>query len=773
MSPAEKRLRQLLLPLGSILPSAAATIDGVESFYVLQYAAHPKAIELAETRARYVPYKINCDLAEQYIRDMARSWRDPKHVPIPKFNNANIFLRYLRGAPWREVFSLVGEVGIMNIFKQYIVVALGGAFKPASFQRSPLLFLNGDLYRIYLDLKVCKAPGVRKTLRGRRIDRDSIGTVAVSDLFRDPEHIPDDLSQYHEFLANIHTADVEKIFKRTVRYMRKKEGDGVRKIEVDCRYVIKYLMGVIKQVFPGLFSKKNLQVLKDKLVRIINTNDDVYLSDTLNGFSGKVGQNSRESPHQKQQILHGVVKFICGTYMHYLIRRCTIMHKTREESRFFQRGKFCRMRRDYVTAHLSKYFVEAESRPETHSTLMVIAKTDSFRIVFEKAVGKGGGPAKRLVGDLNKECVCVLTHEAKARAKKAGRAFFSTNPADLAFSLLKKTDGLKIVNNFKRLHQPRFQANEDLYILQLDFAKCFDNIQHSALKKLRIPESLFEKRHYELFLATTLGDRNTYQKLVLSPDSSTNSKVHTANTVYTDDLIESMRQGIFNNHVAYKGKYYRQVRGIPQGYPASNHLCSYFLARLDKTIYTQREDTAVIRYIDDTLVLSWSLEEIERIIQRIETTQEETGIIINYAKSKLVRHREVAPAPAPTPSNQITLQARDQIEWCGILFCTQTLETLVSYKRGKGRERGNIDAITQELKDIIQANIRKGTHSRSNIYRKRNKEALRKAIFSRVNEWSRYKLPQRNTILSVSKRLLLHPRMKRKPTSGTTPTPFA
>ena len=244
-----------------------------------------------------------------------------------------------------------------------------------------------------------------------------------------------------------------------------------------------------------------------------------------------------------------------------------------------------------------------------------------------------------------------------------------------------------------------------LFFVSVDVKASFDSVNQDKLCSILFnngEERIFEKERYVLQRYTSVGQRSTLFKTACSPASEMqplrNMTSLLRNSVVVDSAncefvsrvsIEArLKEHITRNIVHFRGRYYLQEEGIPQGSVLSSLLCSLYYGHMER--YTladlpiqfsdgvDSDKGVLMRFIDDSLFVTTSKAAAVEFVRRMHVANDEYGIRLNAEKTLVnfecnLLPRAVSDAGLPTQN--------PCIPWCGVLVDTVTMEFYADYTR--------------------------------------------------------------------------------------------
>ena len=269
-----------------------------------------------------------------------------------------------------------------------------------------------------------------------------------------------------------------------------------------------------------------------------------------------------------------------------------------------------------------------------------------------------------------------------------------------------------------------------LFFVSVDVKSSFDTINQAKLCNILFGEErILEKERYVLQRYTTVNRRTTLSKTACSPAGemhplrnaslARNSVVvDNASCEFVDRATAEARleEHITRNIVHFRGQYYLQEEGIPQGSVSSSLLCSLYYGHMERHVladlpieFTSMDDSdkgLLVRFIDDSLFVTTSEATAVEFVRRLYGTNEEYGIKLNAQKTLVnfscsLLPMAVSDAGLPT--------ANPCIPWCGVLVDTVTMEFYADYTRYRGNYVSESltsvstgEALRQKIKQLAQ-----------------------------------------------------------------------
>ena len=252
---------------------------------------------------------------------------------------------------------------------------------------------------------------------------------------------------------------------------------------------------------------------------------------------------------------------------------------------------------------------------------------------------------------------------------------------------------------FKEKHR---EDTRPIYFVRLDFTKCYEQMKQD--KMLEILEEVLKEDEYNIrkYCQMKTSNKGVVFKhpQVAAPvednryfpaffkDEARKKKLKNAvvidkmnySSVLRDDLMRDLRKHITGNIVKLSSQYYVQNSGIAQGSVISPVLCQIYLGHMERTMFPDilsNEDSLLIRWMDDPLLLTYDLELAKRYLTLMLQDDPVYNCDVNIKKS-LVNFK-----PPIIAGREIARQREDEtwIPWCSVLINKVTLEVKYDYSR--------------------------------------------------------------------------------------------
>jgi telomerase reverse transcriptase len=293
---------------------------------------------------------------------------------------------------------------------------------------------------------------------------------------------------------------------------------------------------------------------------------------------------------------------------------------------------------------------------------------------------------------------------------------------ELGCSLFSVSDIYPKLKEFQARLWTTGNAERPLYFAKVDVQACFDTIPQQAV--LRVVKDLLNTEQYlvqgeahvkppePVTLQKGVQGVRPVVKFTSTAKPMDHKVVDTGqanvtNAVGNAILVAPLRQqthdqshisSMLTEHVEFNlikigKKFYRQKNGIPQGSVLSSLLCNFFYGKLEKhelSFLQGRQDTLLLRLIDDFLLITAGKALAERFLRIMHAGLPEYGVEVKPAKS-LVNFECVV-------NGHAVLQAEGPaFPYCGLAIDTSSLTIS---KSGQTRGGTVADSLTVEYSNV-------------------------------------------------------------------------
>ncbi|KTW30640.1 hypothetical protein T552_00356 [Pneumocystis carinii B80] len=284
----------------------------------------------------------------------------------------------------------------------------------------------------------------------------------------------------------------------------------------------------------------------------------------------------------------------------------------------------------------------------------------------------------------------VLTFERERSPNCLGSSLFSIN------------DIYKNIKMFKKYINNNCLQKKKLYFVKVDVKNCFDTIDQDKVLELAI--NILQEDEYILrrFVLIT-SNFGKFSKKFISRAGSSDDLCHfkkfadDISHIYRhsiivdqvvhsfkdkDDIIKLLRKHVKGNLIKIGKKFYKQVKGIPQGSILSTMLSACFYGNLEKNClkFIQQPDTILLRFVDDFLLISLDKTIAKRFLECMHKGYPQYNCYVNPDKSLVNFEVSV------NGFKVNRLLGSREFPYCGNLINIETLDVKKDYSRLSGRD---------------------------------------------------------------------------------------
>ncbi|KAH9386646.1 uncharacterized protein NEMAJ01_1542, partial [Nematocida major] len=592
---------------------------------------------------------------------------------------------------WKDVHLAVGTEGIHALFRDYTVLER----------------VDGAYIKYFSDeIQIIEREKHRRARKIAKQDRDFEMKEVTQERIYAGKHAEyaDEIALLLRNIRKVGTRGIVASFEREkAKKARKEEKTGISACEVSVETAVRLVYAVVKKVFSPVIPPAGMPRIKKKIRWFLACKNAVIrYADIHAGIRTNFPQRVRNGrPLEYKEYILCTVNFIFTRYIPYLLgAHLKDNGKTGSEVRYFFAGEYARMKKEFIQKYIEKYFVsvqKAEVNTNDISHINAIAKKNAFRVVFKKAYENDVFSLAKNKDTFHEKRICsILTREANERAEWERSREGRPPRTRVNNSVFKLSDGMKRIEQFRTEFREFFESRRELFVLTLDLENFFDNVSLEAVKRMSLVRKLMGKREYEVFIweDTSFEGHKVHRRAVLYPNEQTNKgdtiltglpkrvfrKFMSQNIITNTEIEELLNRRIHNSVIRYGSAYYRRVTGINQGCRFASHICSYYLAHIDEEIYGDMKYTRAVRYVDDSLVLSWSKEELALVLERLCAMQGRNGLALNAKKCQLLTLKKETDFSL---LGKIDLKRAKTFKWCGISFDMESLYPAMQWSEAK------------------------------------------------------------------------------------------
>ncbi|KAI5189174.1 hypothetical protein NEMIN01_0340 [Nematocida minor] len=603
---------------------------------------------------------------------------------------------------WADIHKAIGSTGMIKLCTKYTVLEKVGS----------------SYIRYFSDNFSIEPTGGREKKEKKGIvewkDRiEKIEETKHSDIYS--EEFAEYAQEIEKTLKSLKTVNTWGIISSFVKSKEKKnsvhiEPTGVCKHEIKIETVVRMLSTVIKKVFRHAVTQGDMQRIRKKIAWfLLNKKKGIDMKKIHTEFRKKLKKKAKNrDPLTYKKYITETVSYIFAKYIPYLVDIHIVVNGTgADDMRFFFKKGYRQLESAFKEACIRTHFErveeqgEAEREKTEHSeetetpaegffVMSVIPKKSTFRAVYKKIYNA----SDKYVQIMKERMGCaILTREAEERVEWEMESEEDKKPprARLCNSILKTQSISSKLISFKKEFKQNFEDERPLYILLLDIRSCFDNISLDIINESGLLNKLMGKREYEVFNweDTTEDGKRRSRRVVMYPTDRTWKgdivlknlpprvfrKFKSQCKFTNEDVQKMIKQDVNSTMLKHKNRFYRRVKGIYQGSRFSSQVCAYYMALLDDKIYKDLNQTRAMRYVDDSMILSWSPEELEKVLERMGKMESQYGVSLNIPKCRLFT---TAPkSNCAVTINALTAVSRAKFKWCGIHFDARALSSFI------------------------------------------------------------------------------------------------
>ncbi|KAI5159963.1 hypothetical protein NEAUS03_0750 [Nematocida ausubeli] len=473
------------------------------------------------------------------------------------------------------------------------------------------------------------------------------------------------------------------------------EKTSLLEYEISQETVIRFLHMAIRKILAGIIPAQWMPRIKKKIRFLLQAGTArIPKHEILTGLRTSKGRV--DNPLLYRKFITEIYNYIFLKYMPSLFSlhfRCS--KGLQPIPRYFLRAEYIACSNAFKEAHLQEYFHKENEQSQDTSTfrMHLIPKKDSFRASFMK-IQRNGFPLCAETARQEKMMCHILSREAVERSAWEVERKGNVPRIRTYNSIFRVTDVFPRIDAFRKKFSACFADNKPLFVLLLDVKKCFDTLPvgNGLLRKI-LGHAEYAVHWWNEIDKTGLS---IAKKQVLYPNESamehTGHRIRFISHSYRDafsqeEILEAIRKDVEGAKVLHNGQEYRRKEGIYQGSRFSSHICGYAMAANDPYLMEGLCETEIVRYVDDSLVLSWSLKEIEEVFARMKNL-EETGIKLNKDKCKMFVSSPEVGMKNILVAGKVQIQYKEHFTWCGMQFDTKSLFTKMIWLPASGVRMG-------------------------------------------------------------------------------------
>ena len=228
------------------------------------------------------------------------------------------------------------------------------------------------------------------------------------------------------------------------------------------------------------------------------------------------------------------------------------------------------------------------------------------------ALGKRGGrrPRKAPGAATLADVALVLKLEAKRDPARVG---FGGGGPDALWRCL------------RRLRCDGSPSSRDLAGLQLDVKGCFDAIDQATL--VRVAEAAVSSEAYRIHGAK----RATPAR---AGEAAGPHKIPRTRVVSREAILAELRAHVAGHHAEVAGRFFKMVRGIPQGSVASSVLCDLYYGAFERAQLGTFQSVVACRVVDDTVAFSRDAAALRAFADAYLAEGPALGVVVHATKAR-------------------------------------------------------------------------------------------------------------------------------------------
>ncbi|XP_072529465.1 telomerase reverse transcriptase [Salminus brasiliensis] len=417
-----------------------------------------------------------------------------------------------------------------------------------------------------------------------------------------------------------------------------------------------------------------------------------------------VGHKKRHCPSEqryREWVLGQFLLWLMGSFVVGLVKAMFYVTESmghKHALRFYRRDIWTRLQDLAFREHLSKGQWEALtpqqvallSKTTVTSRIRFIPKANSMRPIT-RLTGTGAAlqQFQTSVRDLqNVLGLCVRE-----------------NPSLLGSTVWGRQDIHRVLSSIKPQHT---HIPHPLYFVKVDVSGAYDSLPHAKLLEVvgevlgPVQEDCFFLRHYaKLWRDASLGIRkqfcskaDMFESLNMkgfAVEEQNSGRLH--NTILVErysmevrgmDALQFFKQMLSSYVIQHHQKWFRQVRGVPQGSAVSTMLCNLCYGHMENSLLKNitEKGGCLMRLVDDFLLITPRLSKAVQFLSKILLAGvPDYGCKIN--PQKVAVNFPVCDELSFPEVSELPLQCL--FPWCGLLIETRTLDVYNDYSGYAGQ----------------------------------------------------------------------------------------
>ncbi|KHN69838.1 telomerase reverse transcriptase [Ordospora colligata OC4] len=397
---------------------------------------------------------------------------------------------------------------------------------------------------------------------------------------------------------------------------------GIMECSIKYSKLVDFLFLISKKLFANVFDFESFRILKSRISLLVHRNRYENISNTemmkyfkISRF--KFFRSVKCTRHEfcvRSRIVNRFLTYITENIFVAVMSKYFYSTETsfsKFKVYYFPRSSWRYFSSMHISSFLDRFETIEPCKPYLYSELRCIPKANGMRVVCNMSKARDG---KQSINSRVYPEFCILRNECYGNL------------------------GNSVINQagmYEKLAPYLSSVRGEAYILKVDVSGCFDSIPQEHV--MRIVKDTINKSTYYISNISALEAAGIEVRCRQIYKASNN--IMTANTLVEDacgvklrnklvkenagqrvlrkeEVCNAIAKVINKNVIRYHGKHFVQRTGIPQGSIASTLLCSLYYNKIDELYFNAiLKDGMLVRYVDDFLVISPSLDEILRFLQ--------------------------------------------------------------------------------------------------------------------------------------------------------------
>ncbi|KAL7868907.1 hypothetical protein SRHO_G00102910 [Serrasalmus rhombeus] len=365
--------------------------------------------------------------------------------------------------------------------------------------------------------------------------------------------------------------------------------------------------------------------------------------------------------------------------------------------RFYRRDVWTKLQELAFREHLSKGQLEALT-PQQVALLPKTTVTSSIRFIPKT---NGMRPITRLTGT----GAALQQFQSSVRdLQNVLGVCVRERPSLLGSTVWGRQDIHRVLSSIAPQHT---NMRHPLYFVKVDVNGAYDSLPHAKLLEVveevlgPVQDYCFSLRHYaKVWRDSTLGIRkqfctkaDTFESLNMkgfAVEEQNSGRLHNAILVerYSMevrgvDVLQFFKQMLSSYVIQYDQKWFRQVRGVPQGSAVSTMLCNLCYGHMENSLLKNitEKGGCLMRLVDDFLLITPKLSKAVQFLKTLLAGVPDYGCELN--PQKVAVNFPVRDELSLPEFTELPLQCL--FPWCGLLIDTSSLDVYNDYSGYTGQ----------------------------------------------------------------------------------------